>query len=101
MQSLENLHLTDFETGLLCFLISLFKLLLQCFKSPNTGKDYQSLREAIYFRPHYINFKVQDNSSTFQGLTQKFKDFSSTPTKIQDCATLHDMDIVLFKAQNF
>ena len=42
---------------------------------------------------------------TFQGLTQKFKDFSSTPNKVQGLVKtvqpLHDIDIVLFYAQNF
>ena len=64
-----------FEFRLLCFSFSLHKLLLQCLKLLNTGNEYQSLRKAICFRPHYT-FKVQGNSSTFEGLTKKFKYFS-------------------------
>ena len=63
-----------FEFRLLCFSFSLHKLLLQCLKLLNTGNEYQSLRKAICFRPHYT-FKVQENSSTFQGLTKKLSTF--------------------------
>lgn len=78
-QSLENLHLTDFWTGLLCFSISLYKLLLQCLKLLNTGKEYQSLREAIYFRPHYINFKVEDVQVICQKWVRVFHQGFQTP----------------------
>lgn len=64
-----------FEFRLLCFSISLHNFLLQCLKLLNTGNEYQSLRKAICFRPHYT-FKVKENSSPFQGLTKKFKYFS-------------------------
>ena len=44
------------------------------FKVAYQGNEYQSLRKAICFRPHYT-FKVQENSSTFQGLTKKLSTF--------------------------
>ena len=53
---LENLHLTDFLIGLLCFPISLYKLLLQCLQLLST--------------PPHSKFK-------------KNKDFSRTYTEIQ------------------
>ena len=76
-----------FEFRLLCFSFSLHKLLLQCLKLLNTGNEYQSLRKAICFRPHYT-FKVQGNSSTFQGLTKKLSTFQGKRNSrtFQDCA---------------
>ena len=35
------------------------------------------------FFPGHYTFKVEENSRTFQGLAQKFKDFSRTSPKIQ------------------
>ena len=50
--------------------------ILQYLKLRYTGKEYQ-----FAFDP--TTFKVEENSRTFQGLTQTFKDFSRTPPEIQ------------------
>lgn len=70
--------LTDFWIGLLCFSVSLYKLLLQWLKLLKTGKEYQSLTREICFQPHYNSSsrKFKDfhrNSSNFEG-KMKFKD---------------------------
>ena len=79
---LENLRLTDFLIGLLCFSISLFKLLLQCLKLLNTSQPLyiQSSRKFKDFSRTYteiqVFFKEKWNSRTFQAPQIKFKDFS-------------------------
>ena len=47
---------------------------LQCLKLFYTGKENQSMHSKIGFDAS--TFKVEENSRTFQGLTQKFNDFS-------------------------
>ena len=51
------------------------RVLQPCFlKLLYTGKENQSMHSKIGFDAS--TFKVEENSRTFQGLTQKFNDFS-------------------------
>ena len=59
----------------LSFLIRCFyNRVLECLKLLYTGKENQSMHSKIGFDAS--TFKVEENSRTFQGLTQKFNDFS-------------------------
>ena len=69
-------HSLCFSVHLSFLIISCFYTnVLQCLKLLHTGKEYQS-RIPEQFALDVTTFKVEKNSRTFQGLTQKFKDFS-------------------------
>ena len=67
--------LLHFSVHLSFLVISCFyNRVLQCLKLLYTGKENQSMHSKIGFDAS--TFKVEENSRTFQGLTQKFNDFS-------------------------
>ena len=61
--------------GFLCFSISLYLQLLHCSKFALHRKRIPKSSQ-LQFAFDLIIFKVEENSRTFQGLAQKFKDFS-------------------------
>ena len=82
-----------FSVHLSFLVISCFyNRVLQCLKLFYTGKENQSMHSKIGFDAS--TFKVEENSRTFQGLTQKFNDFSrkngiqGLPLKFKDFSRL-------------